>query len=172
VGFHIEHVNSFNPIFRATRSYEDLAEKADFLKVVVYNNCGGERYAHFIENVCSTVFRDVPKEELLRFNNHLLNYGDEAGLNELAGAGLSPDYVARETRRAIAGVKGKCKILPGIDIDIPTGKNSRKASPEDTYQAVSAGLKAGADGVILSRKYSEMRLANLSAAGKAARDCA
>ena len=46
VGFHIEHVNSFNPIFRATRSYEDLATKADFLKVVVYNNCGGERYAH------------------------------------------------------------------------------------------------------------------------------
>jgi hypothetical protein len=172
VGFHIEHVNSFNPIFRATRRYEDLAEKADFLKVVVYNNCGGERYAHFIENVCSTVFRDVPKEELLRFNNHLLNYGDEAGLNDLARAGLSPDYVARETHRAIAGVKGKCKILPGIDIDIPTGRNSRKASPEDTYQAVAAGLKAGADGVILSRKYSEMRLANLSAAGKAARDCA
>ena len=77
VGFHIEHVNSFNPIFRATRRYDDLAQKADFLKVVVYNNCGGERYAHFIQNVGSTVFRDVPKDELLRFNNHLLNYGTE-----------------------------------------------------------------------------------------------
>src|SRR5262249_54692700 len=43
VGFHIEHVNSFNPIFRVTRSYADLAGKADFLKVVAYNNCGGER---------------------------------------------------------------------------------------------------------------------------------
>jgi hypothetical protein len=171
VGFHIEHVNSFNPIFRATRRYEDLAEKADFLKVVVYNNCGGERYAHFIQNVGSTVFRDVPKEELLRFNNHLLNYGNEAGLEDLAKAGLSPDYVARETRRAIAGVKGKCKVLPGIDIGIPTGSNSRKASPDDTYQAVAAALKAGADGIILSRKYSEMQLANLSAAGKAVKDC-
>ena len=67
VGFHIEHVNSFNPIFRATRSYEDLAGRADFLKVVVYNNCGGERYANFIRNIGSTVFRDVPREELLRF---------------------------------------------------------------------------------------------------------
>src|SRR5438445_3181533 len=38
VGFHVEHVNSFNPIFRATRRYEDLAQKADFLKIVVYNN--------------------------------------------------------------------------------------------------------------------------------------
>jgi hypothetical protein len=73
VGFHIEHVNSFNPIFRATRSYEDLANKSDFLKVVVYNNCGGERYANFIKNVGSTVFHDVPRDELLRFNNHLLN---------------------------------------------------------------------------------------------------
>ncbi|MEK7676395.1 MAG: hypothetical protein AAB676_11245 [Verrucomicrobiota bacterium] len=170
VGFHIEHVNSFNPIFRATRRYDDLAQKADFLKIVVYNNCGGERYAHFIDNVGSTVFRDVPKDELLRFNNHLLNYGDEAGLKELAQAGLSPDYVFRETQRALAGVKGKCKILPGIDIDIPTGKNSRKASPEDTYAATSAALRAGADGVIFSRKYSEMRLANLAAGGRAVRE--
>jgi hypothetical protein len=170
VGFHIEHVNSFNPIFRATRRYEDLAEKADFLKVVVYNNCGGERYAHFIENIHSTVFRDVPKDELLRLNNHLLDYSNEAGLGELAQSGLSADYVARETRRAIAGVKGKCRVLPGIDIGIPTGRNSRKASPDDTYAAVAAALKANADGVILSRKYSEMQLANLSAAGKAARE--
>ena len=66
IGFHIEHVNSFNPIFRATRSYADLATKADFLKVVVYNNCGGERYANFIRNLGSTVFRDVPKDELLQ----------------------------------------------------------------------------------------------------------
>ena len=172
VGFHIEHVNSFNPIFRATRSYADLATKADFLKVVVYNNCGGERYANFIRNVGSTVFRDVPPDELLRFNNHLLNYGDEAKLDELATAGLSPDYVMRETQRALAGVQGKCKVFPGIDIGIPTGQDSRKASPDDTYAAVAAALKAGADGLILSRKYSEMQLANLAAAGRAVREAA
>jgi hypothetical protein len=170
VGFHIEHVNSFNPIFRATRRYDELAKQADFLKVVVYNNCGGERYKRFIENSGSTVFRDVPKEELLRFNNHLLNYGDEPSLEELPAAGLSPDYVFRETQRALAGVKGACKILPGIDIGIPTGRNSRKASPDDTYAATVAALKAGADGLILSRKYSEMQLANLSAAGRAVRE--
>jgi len=170
VGFHVEHVNSFNPIFRATRRYDDLATKAVFLKVVVYNNCGGERYASFIRNVGSTVFRDVPRDELLRFNNHLLNYEKEAGLDELASAGLSPDYVARETKRALDGVQGKCRILPGIDIGIPVGKQSRKASPEDTYAATAAALKAGAHGVIFSRKYSEMRLANLAAAGRAVRE--
>jgi hypothetical protein len=172
LGFHIEHVNSFNPLFRATRSYADLATKADFLKVVVYNNCGGERYANFIRNIGSTVFRDVPKDELLRFNNHLSNYGNEAGMDALATAGLSPDYVERETRRALDGVEGKCPILPGIDIGIPTGRNSRKASAEDTYAATRAGLQAGAQGGILSRKYSEMRMANIEAAGNAVRDFA
>jgi hypothetical protein len=114
----------------------------------------------------------VPKDELLRFNNHLLNYGDESSLEKLAAAGLSPDYVFRETQRALAGVQGKCKVLPGIDIGIPTGKISRKATPEDTYADVAAARKAGADGLILSRKYSEMQLANLSAAGRAVRDAA
>jgi len=170
VGFHIEHTNSFNPFYRATRSYEDLATMADFLKVVVYNNVGGQRYANFIRNISSTVFRDVPKEELIRFNNHLLNYGNEASLEQLPSAGLSSDYVFRETQRALAGVKKNCRILPGIDVNIPTGKNSRKASPDDTYAATLSAFKAGADGVILSRKYSEMWLANLDAAGRAIRD--
>jgi len=169
VGFHIEHVNSFNPWFRATRSYADLAGRADFLKVVVYNNCGGERYANFIRNIGATVFADVPRELLLQFNNHLLNYGAEADLEALAAAGLSPDYVAREIRRARAGVQGRCKVLAGIDVGIPTGPKSRKASPDDTYAAVRAALEAGADGLILSRKYSEMPLANLTAAGRAVR---
>ena len=114
----------------------------------------------------------MPKDELLRFNNHLLNYGSEAKLDELATAGLSADYVSRETQRALAGVQGKCKLFPGIDIGIPTGKNSRQASSDDTYAAVAAALRAGADGLILSRKYSEMQLANLTAAGRAVRDAA
>jgi hypothetical protein len=168
VGFHIEHVNSFNPFFRATRSYSDLAEIADFLKVVVYNNAGGERYASFIDNIHSTIFKDVPAEELMRFNNHLLNYStEEESLNRLPTAGLSPDYVYRETKRAVDGVKGKCLILPGIDIGIPNSDTSRKASPEDTFEAVQAAFKGGADGLILSRKYSEMNLENIDAAGRA-----
>jgi len=171
VGFHIEHVNSFNPLFRATRSYEELATMADFLKVVSYNNCAGERYANFIRNIGSTVFRDVPLETLMRFNNRLLNYSEnEPSLEQLATEGLSADTVFRETQRAIKGVKGKCLIFPGIDVNIPTAKNSRKASEQDTYKATLAAYKAGADGVILSRKYSEMFLANLKGAGRAIRE--
>jgi hypothetical protein len=167
VGFHIEHVNSFNPFYRATRDYEDLASKADILKVVAYNNCGGERYVKFINNIHSSLFRDVPPEELMRFNNHLLNYGAEPSLADLPAAGFTADYVYRETQRAVTGAKGKCKILTGIDIGIPTDPKSRKASADDTYAATMAAFRGGADGVILSRKYSEMMMANLDAAGRA-----
>jgi hypothetical protein len=171
VGLHIEHVNSFNPFFRASRDYENLAQRVDFLKVVMYNNVGGERYARFIHNIASTIFKDVPPEELMRFNNHLLGYSDqEASLDKLAATGLSADYVYRETKRALDGVKGKCPILPGIDIGIPTGKNSHKQTPDDVYQATAAAYKAGANGVILSRKYSEMKLEDIDAAGRAIRE--
>jgi len=44
----------------------------------------------------------------------------EAPYDELATTGLSADYVARETKRAVAGVAGEVKIYPGIDIDVPT----------------------------------------------------
>jgi hypothetical protein len=37
-------------------------------------------------------------------------------------------------------------------------------------EAVMAAFEAGAPGVILSRKYSEMRLVNLSGAGDAIRE--
>jgi hypothetical protein len=43
---------------------------------------------------------------------------------------------------------------------------------ESDEQLFHGGLKAGADGLILSRKYSEMQLANLAAAGRAVRDAA
>lgn len=139
-------------------------------KVVVYNNGSGKRYARFIHNIASTIFREVPAEESMRFNNHLLNYANEAPLDQVAAARLSPDYVYRETQRALVGVKGKCQVLPGIDIGIPTGKKSGKASPADVYAATMAAYKAGANGIILSRKYSEMNLALLDAAGRAIRD--
>ena len=170
VGFHIEHVNSWNPFYRAGRNYEELATMADLLKVVVYNNCGGERYVNYIRNIQSCILRDVPPEEVLRFNNHLCNYGDEASLDKLPTAGLSPDYVYRETARAIEGAKGKCKILPGIDIGIPTEAGNRKASPDDTYAATIAAFRAKPDGVIFSRKYSEMMLTNIEAGGRAVKD--
>ncbi len=75
VGFHVWHCNSFTPFYRAEQNYAEFAKVADFLKVVVYNLCGGPRYVTAINNIGSTVFRDVPREELLAFHNEILGYG-------------------------------------------------------------------------------------------------
>jgi hypothetical protein len=140
---------------------------------VLYNNCGGPRYARAVDRFGETVFRDVPPDELQVFFNHLLNYGDEKSHAELPMAGLSADYVYRETKRALDGVKGTgCKIYPGIDIDIPTDASQKKTTPADVYASTKAALTAGAEGLIFSRKYSEMRLANLAAGGRAVKELA
>ena len=172
VGFHIWHQNSFSPFFRAEQEYDQFAKVADYLKIVLYNNCGGPRYARAVDTFGSTIFRDVPADELQVLFNHLLNYGDEKPHDQLPTSGLSANYVQRETRRALQDVAGKCKIYPGIDIDIPTDATQKKTAPQDVHDATLAALSAGADGVIFSRKYSEMRLANLAAGGAAVKETA
>src|SRR5262249_11068616 len=130
---------------------------------------GGPRMAEYAKNIQSTIFRDLSADQVLALNYGIMGYGTESGLDRLAATGLSADYVARETRRAIAGVGSNVAIYPGIDIDIPTGKGQKKTRPEDVKAAVTAAFEAGAPGVVLSRKYSEMRLENLRAAGTAVR---
>jgi hypothetical protein len=170
VGWHIWHNNSFSPIYRAAQDYAEMAPYSDFLKVVIYQNCAGERMVDYVNSVGSTYFADVPKQELLDFHYRVLDYGPEADMQHLAAAGFSADYVLRETKRAKAGLAGvQTKLWPGIDIDIPTGNGSAKCTPEGTRKVVEAAFNGGADGVLLSRKYSEMKLANLRAAGEAIR---
>ena len=172
MGWHIWHTNSFAPFYRAEQDYAAMAGYSDFLKVVMYHNCGGPRMATYIRNINATLFADLTPEQTTEVTYRIQQYGGEAPLDKLATAGLSADYVMRETRRAVAGAGGKIKIWPGIDIDIPTGEKEKKSTPEDVYQAVRAAVQGGADGILLSRKYSEMRLDNLRAAGRAAREAA
>jgi hypothetical protein len=167
VGWHIWHNNSFNPIYRAEQDLPAIADHSDFLKIVIYNNCGGERMADYINNVGNTLYADIPKQELLDFHYKVLNY-QEKGMTEIPTVGLSADYVYRESKRAKDGLTGtKTLLWPGIDIDIPTEAGHSKCSPDGVRDAVLAAFRAGSDGVILSRKYSEMKLANLKGAGDA-----
>lgn len=195
-GFHVMHLNSFNPFYRAEQDYRKLSQYADILKICMYNNCAGPRMAHYIEGVHSTIWHDAPAQSVLELYYNILGYQGEAPLDKLRTAGFSSDYVYRETKRALTDVRlakvlvgapntdiagpanepnvsgpgRETKIYPGIDIDIPTGKGQKKTQPSDVRNAVKAAFNAGAPGVILSRKYSEMRLENLSGAGAALKD--
>jgi hypothetical protein len=169
-GWHIFHSNSFSPMFRAEQDLQELSKYSDFLKMVMYHNCAGPRMASYIDGIHSGVFADFPKEELLEFEYRVLNY-KERGYEQIPYTGFSSDYVYRESKRAVDGAAGtKTLIWPGIDIDIPTAANQSKCTPQGTKDAVTAAFRAGAQGVILSRKYSEMRLANLSGAGEAIKE--
>jgi len=169
-GWHIMHLVTMSPFYRAEQDYARLAHVSDYIKPCTYNNCAGPRFAQYIRNVQSTIFRDCTPEEVLDLHYKLLGYEGEASLDKLPTAGLSADYVGRETRRAMAEVQGAVPIYPGIDIDIPTALNEKRTQPSDVKAAVLAAFKAGAPGVVLSRKYAEMKLTNLAGAGAALRE--
>jgi hypothetical protein len=170
VGWHIWHNNSFNPIYRAEQDLSELSQYSDFLKMVMYHNCGGERMASYTRSVGRTLYGDVPAPELLDFHYRVMNYPHEKPLAELPQSSFSSDYVFHEASRAREALKGShTQLWPGIDIDIPTAAASSKSTPQGTRDAVLAAFRAGSDGVLLSRKYSEMRLANLRGAGEALR---
>jgi hypothetical protein len=136
----------------------------------MYNNCGGERMALYVDNIGSTLYGDLSKQGLLDFNYAVMNF-KERSYDQIPYSGLSANYVYRETKRALEGVAGThTQIWPGIDIGIPTESNHSKSTPQAVKEAVSAAFRAGAPGVLLSRKYSEMRLADLSGAGEAIKE--
>ena len=90
----------------------------------------------------------------------------EPKLGELLQKGFSPDYVFRETKHSLASANGKTKIYTGIGFDVP---GSPPDDPETVYEATRKAFDAGANGIVISREYEEMRVANLKAVGRAVR---
>jgi hypothetical protein len=105
-------------------------------------------------------------------HDDMLNYngmGPNMTIKALPTAGMPAEYVYRETKRSLDDVEGKCKIYPGIDIDIPTSKGEKETNPEDVHAAIAAPAcrRRRRDPF---PQYSEMRLANLEGAGRAVRE--
>ena len=168
-GFHIMQNVTFSPFYSAVDDYRKLADYSDFLKIATYNNAGGPRMAHFIDRLCATVFADASPSDVLPLYYKIMGY-DEGSMSEIRKNGLSAEYVASETRRAIEGTGGKVQIYPGIDIDVPTAVGDKHTAPADVQGAIRAAHKAGANGVVLSREYHEMWFKNLAAAGDTLRE--
>lgn len=164
VGWHVWHQTSFTPILRAQWDFSLLRRYSDWVKPVLYNNCAGARFHDHLAQWHRTWFGDATPEDTCGFLYKVLGI-EEAPYEQLPTVGWSADYVERETRRTVAGVNDEIPVYPGIDIDIPSG--NCPTTPERVRDAVLAAFHGGARGVILSRKYSEMRLDNLSGAGMA-----
>jgi hypothetical protein len=170
VGWHIMHVITMSPFYSADTNYARLIPFSDFIKPCPYNNCAGPRLAQYIENVQSTLFRDMSPQQVLDMHYAFFGYTGEPSLEKLPTAGLSGRTVGIETKRAMDDVAGAIPIYPGIDIDVPTATNEKRTQPEDVYQATKSALEAGAPGVVLSRKYAEMWLPNIAGAKRALKE--
>ena len=167
IGWHVYHNISFSPFYRADQDLAEMSHYSDFVKLVAYNNCAGPRFHQWVENACRALFADATPAEAYPLLLRLLGL-DEAGFDEILERGFSAEYVRRETERAVADVAGRCAIYPGIDIDIPI--KPAQCSREGVRDAVRAAFAGGAQGVVLSRKYSEMQLEHLAGAGDAIRE--
>lgn len=174
VGWHLSHQqSSYDLVYRAEMTYAEMAPYSDFIKFIAYHDILGPRIRHwYLERLQKTVLSELPLEESLDLYYDLFGYDKKAEpkVDQLDKTGLSPDYVYRETKRSIASVEGKAKIYPGIGFDVPWGSNHVPADPEKVYQCVLKAFEAGADGIVVSREYEEMRVPNLKAVGRAMRE--
>jgi hypothetical protein len=168
-GFHIMQLVTLSPFWRAEEDYSKIEHYSDYLKIATYNNAGGPRLVSFLNRLSDTYFHDATPKDFLAFYYKIMNF-QEAPFDQLSSKGLSPDYVAEETKRAIAGVKGKVKIYPGIDISVPTKSDQTHTTREDIRNCIQAAFAAGGEGVVLSREYVEMWIWQLTTAGETLRE--
>ena len=171
VGWHAWQNISFSPFQRAEENHADVADFSDFIRPALYNNAAGGRFVTFIRNARGSVLGDLSPELTRDMLFRELNYESEAPYDKLAATGFSADYVERETRRVVESVGGHpTQIWPGVDIDVPVSAGESHCTPESVGRAVKAAFKGGAQGIILSRNYMEMKPENLSGAGAALKE--
>jgi hypothetical protein len=173
VGWHVDHQpSSWDIVYRAEMSYEEMAPHSDFIKFIAYHNVLAPRIRNwYLPRFQRTILGELSLEHSLDLYYALFGYdrNAEPKLGELAHRGFSPDYVFRETKRSVASANGKTKIYTGIGFDVP---GSPPDDPETIYQATRRAFEAGANGIVVSREYEEMRLAHLNAVGRAVRELA
>lgn len=170
VGWHVDHQpSSWDLVYRAELSYEEMAPHANFIKFIGYHNVLSPRIRDwYLPRFQRTILGDVPLDESLNLYYSMFGYDKavEPGLAELGRRGFSPDYVFRETKHSVASANGKTKIYTGVGFDVP---GSPPDDPETIYQATLRAFQAGADGIVVSREYEEMKVVHLQAVGRAYR---
>ena len=171
VGWHVDHQpSSWDIVYRAEMSYEEMAPHSDYIKLILYHSVLGPRIkSWYLDRFHSTILSELTLEESLNLYYDVFGYDKnvEPKVNELNTKGFSPDYVYRETKRSVASAGGKTSIYAGIGIDVP---GSPPDDPETVYQATMKAFEGGAGGIVISREYEEMKVPNLQAIGRAVRE--
>jgi len=173
VGWHVDHQpSSWDLVYRAELSYADMAPHTDFIKFIAYHNVLSPRIRDwYLPRFQKSILGEVSLADSLELYYDFFGYDKtaEPSLAELGRRGFSPEYVYRETKHSVASAAGKTKIYTGVGFDVPG------APPDDpavVEAATRRAFEAGADGIVVSREYEEMKLTNLRAVGRAYREAA
>ncbi len=173
VGWHVDHQpSSWDIVYRAEMSYEEMASHADFIKPIIYHSVLGPRIRNwYLPRFQKTILGEVSLEDSLGLYYSMFGYdkGKEPVLGELTRKGFSSEYVLRETQHCVASANGKTRIYSGIGFNVP---GSPADDPNVVYDTVLKAFEGGAAGIVVSREYEEMRVPNLQAVGRAVRDLA
>ena len=173
VGWHVDHQpSSWDLVYRAEMTYAEMAPYSNFIKPILYHDVLAPRIRNwYLARFQKTILSEISLEQSLDLYYALfgLDKTKEPKLDQLNTTGFSPDYVYRETKRSKASAEGKTKIYPGIGFDVPWS-GTIPGNPEKIYECVMKAFEAGADGIVVSREYEEMRTANLRAVGRAMKE--
>ncbi len=178
VGRHIDHSqSSWDVFFRAAMPYARMTPRSDFLKISTYHDILGPRLAGRIKDgYCRHLLRGFSPDQALDLFYAVAGHNPrvEPPFDNLADEGLSPEYVYREIRRAVAGVARESAIYAGIAIDVPRGADwgtePSPSDPDEVGRCVRRAYDAGAAGIVICREYEEMHEASLRAIGRAVRE--
>jgi hypothetical protein len=175
VGRHIDHQrSSWDLFYRSAITYGEMAEYADFIKPILYHDIYGPRLRWWvIDRYKDRMMNDLTPEQTLDLFYSWMGYSKPAQieLDDLEREGMGPEYVYDETKRCVESVAGKAQVIAGIGIDVPWhapgGMQPYPSDPERLQKAVFKAMEAGADGLLASRDYDEMRHSSLIAFGDA-----
>jgi hypothetical protein len=177
VGRHIDHQrSSWDLFYRSAISYGEMAEYADFIKPILYHDIYGPRLRWWVmEPMHNLWLNDMDKEQALEFFYAMLGYSKEARVkfDDLEVEGMGAQYVYDETLRCVKSVKGKADVIAGIGIDVPwhglepNAMQPYHSDPERLQKSIFKAVEAGANGILASRDYDEMRHSSLKAFGQA-----
>jgi hypothetical protein len=177
VGRHIDHQrSSWDLFYRSAVTYEEMAEFSDFIKPILYQDIYGPRLKNWVIDRWQQAFlNDLTPEQTLEVYYEWTGASQKSriGLHELERKGLNEYYVYDETKRCVEGVDGNADVVSGIGIDVPWyvpgGMISYPSDPVTLRRSVYKAMQAGAQGLLASRDYDEMRHSSLKVFGEAVR---
>ena len=170
-GLNVWNRNHFNPLRKAEWPWEEMAQFADWVKVITYQHQAGGVYMNEMNALHKSVLRDVNPQKMTPIMYDILGL-DEAPWDELLQKGMDPDtYVYGQCVSAVKGVNGKADVYMGIGVDAPRSHPEQAVcTPEIVRKSVLAAYRAGGKGIIFSPAYAGMNLSNLDGAAQALKE--